>query len=242
MNLTMAIPTFTGFYESLHGAAIDDEVEQSLADDSGHFDEDDKLAVEAMNAFHYTDVMRFEYARAYVRHWNTHVEQATGYNLQAKFSYLQSPPEYNFGTDRIFVKVPDESVTHMITGMDKQVWSDLIKERLEPRPGFAPFYSNDARSSDWDLTQYSDWRPAKLELICEAWLQTRSVIGPHTHWIESEIVSAMESNGEVHNIVWNNAPEKFVELANKRDALKETGQEGAPGAETPGEVVDQTTP
>lgn len=222
-KLTMVIPTFTGFYESLHSLAIDDEVEQSLADDSGHFDEDDELAVEAMNAFHYTSEMLTEYARTYVKRWNAHVEEETGYDLKAEFAELWSPREYNFETDRIFVKVPEESVRHVIKWMDKQVWADLIKKRLEPRPGFAPFYSNDVRSSDWDLTQYKDWGPAKLELLCEAWLRSHDGFDTDESYTEAEnrITETLRSNGEVHNAVWNNAPEKFVELVNKRDEMKE---------------------
>lgn len=223
MNLTIAIPTFTGFYESLHSLAIDDEAQQAVADESGFFDEDDELAVGAFNAFHYTSEMLTEYAKAYVKRWTAHVEEETGYDLKAEFSELYSPREYNFETDRIFVKVPEESVRHMIKWMDKQVWADLIQKRLEPRPGFAPFYSNSVHSSDWDLTQFKDWGPAKLELLCEAWLKTEGDLEDQLQRADAEIVETMQSNGDVHSVVWNHAPEKFVELVNKRDALKEAG-------------------
>jgi hypothetical protein len=221
MKLTMAIPTFTGFYETLHGAAIDDEVEQSVAGDDGHFDEDDALAVEAMNAFHYTNEMLCAYTKSYVLRWVEYIQNETDFDTKAEFAELWSPREYNFETDRIFVKVPEETIRHMIKTMDQKVWAALIKERLSPRPGFAPFYSNDVRYSDWDLTQYKDWGPAKLELLCEAWMRSFDLIDKGMNWTEAEIISAMESNGEVHNAVWNNAPEKWVELVNQIDARRE---------------------
>jgi hypothetical protein len=221
MKLTMAIPTFTGFYETLHGAAIDDEVAQSVAGDSGHFDEDDALAVEAMNAFHYTNEMLCDYAKAYVLRWVEYIQNETDFDTKAEFAELWSPREYNFETDRIFVKVPEETIRHMTKTMDQKVWAALIKERLSPRPGFAPFYSNDVRSSDWDLTQYNDWGPAKLELLCEAWMRSFDLIDKGMNWTEAEIISAMESNGDIHNVVWNNAPEAFVELVNQIDARRE---------------------
>jgi len=213
MNLTMAIPTFTGFYESLHTAAIDDEVEQSIAGDSGHFDEDDALAVEAMNAFHYTNEMLCAYAKAYVLRWAEHIQNEAGYDLKAKFSYLQSPSEYNFSTDRIFVKVSEEAVNHMIGTLNPVTWAELVKERLSPRPGFSPFYSNNARSDDWDLSQFRHWGPEKLELLCEAWLRSHG-LEDFDQWI----IDRMQETGDVHTAVWNNAPEKFVELVNQIDA------------------------
>jgi hypothetical protein len=221
MKLTMTIPTFTGFYETLHSAAIDDEVEQSVAGDSGHFDEDDALAVEAMNAFHYTNEMLCAYTKSYVLRWVEYIQNETDFDTKAEFAELWSPREYNFETDRIFVKVPEETIRHMIKTMDHKVWADLIKERLSPRPGFAPFYSNDVRSHDWDLAQYKDWGPAKLELLCEAWMRSFDLIDKGMNWTEAEIITAMESNGEVHNAVWNNAPEKWVELVNQIDARRE---------------------
>lgn len=220
MNLTMAIPTFTGFYESLHSATIDGEVEQSIAGDSGFIEDDDELAVEAQSAFYYSNNLLQGYAKAYAFRWVEHIQNETDFDMQAEFSELWSPREYSFETDRIFVKVPEETIRHMIKTMDQKVWADLIKERLAPRDGFAPFYSNDVRSHDWDLTQYKDWGPAKLELLCEAWLCSQGIED-----FETSIVERMCSNGEVHNIIWNNAPEKFVELANQLYERREANRE-----------------
>ena len=220
MKLAMAIPTFTGFYESLHTYAIDSEVESSVSADNGGFiDESDELAVEAQNAFYYTNNMLQDYAKEYVGTWNWHIKRELGFDLKAEFAELWSPREYNFETDRIFVKVPEKTIQHMIETLDHKVWADLIKTRLAPRDGFAPFYSNDVRSDDWDLTQYKDWGPAKLELLCEAWLRGSGIDDFST--VEMAVIEAMAEGGDIHNVVWNNAPEEFVELVNKIDARRE---------------------
>jgi hypothetical protein len=210
MKLTMAIPDFTGFYESLHSAAIDGEVEQSIAGDSGFIEDDDELASAAQGAFYYSNNLLQDYAKAYVLRWVEHIQNETDFDMQAEFTELWSPREYNFETDRIFVKVPEETIRHMIKTMDQKVWADLIKERLAPRDGFAPFYSNDVRSHDWDLTQYKDWGPAKMELLCEAWLRGQGIED-----LEISIVERLSENGDLHNIIWNNAPEEFAKLANQ---------------------------
>jgi hypothetical protein len=220
MKLAMAIPTFTGFYESLHTHAIDSEVESSVSADNGGFiDENDELAVEAKNAFYYANSLLQDYAKEYVLAWEWHIKRELGFDLKAEFAELWSPREYNFETDRIFVKVPEETIQHMIETLDHNVWAELIKERLAARDGFAPFYSNDVRSDDWDLTQYKDWGPAKLELLCEAWLRGSGIDDFST--VEMAVIEAMAEAGDIHNAVWNNAPEKWVELVNQIDARRE---------------------
>lgn len=63
------------------------------------------------------------------------------------FHELESPAEYNFVTDRIFVALPTETVTKLLTLVDYQQWSDQVKAAFTSRSGFSSYYSNNL--CDW---------------------------------------------------------------------------------------------
>ena len=105
---------FAGFYESVHDKQLDDAQER----DAEHFassDNEEYPNAVGMEESDLNEIM-FEmadwqkahekYARDYVSAFAGYVQQETGLVLGLEFEKLDSPREYNFGTDRIFAHIP----------------------------------------------------------------------------------------------------------------------------------------
>lgn len=127
----LATIPFSGFYESVHLDALEREGENYPGAD-------------------WRKVF-LGYAKAY----------ATGYLHAAcivgEFESLESPREYNFSTDRIFVDIPADEVRRMLAAVDPETLAQVAKARHATRSGFISFYSplvgDWGPVDDWDCNQ-----------------------------------------------------------------------------------------
>ena len=181
---------FQGFYHSMHDAVLDCELEQ--IEDSGQ-----SLYDLFCDAADYQNT-RFEYAKAYAI--------AFGDEYLPKpcaLSNLDSPREYNFETDRIFVKI-DRSTLDMIyrlTAKDRLI--QKAKENHTSYDGFMSFYSPDI--SSWG--HYTTWDHNQLHTLLQAFLPQ--------DWEETVV-----ENFEASNWMWADAkadrPWKIFNYLEKR--------------------------
>ena len=126
---------FHGFYNSIHDAAFD----VALVESETYFDD-----VDWRKAFH-------GYAAEFAKQFLHEI------NIQGQFDRLESPREYNFTTDRIFVDIPADEVRRMLAMVDPETLSRVAAERHTSRPGFFSYYSPRVESwgpvDDWDCNQ-----------------------------------------------------------------------------------------
>lgn len=127
-QLTAVIP-FHGFYESVHSEALDE-----VADEG-----DDPI----INYAQY----REDYSKEYVVQYRDLMEENIELELHMSFESLESPKEYNFETDRIFVSLPETTLTKLLAKVDYGKWAENVKEMFTSRDGFSSYYSPSL--ADW---------------------------------------------------------------------------------------------
>ena len=79
------------------------------------------------------------------------------FGYAGRFESLESPREYNFSTDRIFVDIPADEVRRMLAAVDPETLAQVAKDRHTTRSGFISFYSpwvgDWGPVDDWDCNQ-----------------------------------------------------------------------------------------
>ena len=136
----LATIPFSGFYESVHMDALEREGEEFPGAD-------------------WRKVF-FSYAKAYATEY-LHAACIVG-----EFESLESPREYNFSTDRIFVDIPADEVRRMLATVDMETLAQVAKDRHTTRPGFISFYS--PQVGDWGSVE--TWDCNQLETLIIAFV------------------------------------------------------------------------
>lgn len=169
---------FAGFYQSIHEAKIDDAIERDNIED-----------------FSLTDEKMKVYCSDYATRLSGLIEQATSQDFDLEIEYVKSPPEYNFHTDEIFVAVSKFQLKQVFDWMIEnhhEALKDMVFDKLSPRPGFAPYLSNDL--SDWG--DVGHWNASQVALMLECLLIEEN----GDDW-ESTIADDMDGNGVVDDVI-----------------------------------------
>jgi hypothetical protein len=102
-----------------------------------------------------------------------YVETETGIKFCASSNVdLVSPREYNFSTDRVFVKIRYSAIRHMYktvmrTVDSRKIMSDMVAQRFTSRSGFISHYK--ATLTDWS-SDLREWDHNELGTLLEAFL------------------------------------------------------------------------
>jgi hypothetical protein len=187
----VAIP-FAGFYHSIHDGEADREFEYIADVYAEEVGED--IPQSLMDLFCDTaDYGNFhlEYARAYAE--NFIAEYLTG----GEFVTMESPREYNFTTDRLFIKISRDEIARLWVATDRNTFDRIVKERFTSRSGFCSFYSN--RWQDWG--RLSEWDHNQLGALLAAYLDQQLACG-WDQWKEYELMEHELGNGLVSNTLW----------------------------------------
>jgi hypothetical protein len=120
-----AIIPFAGFYNSCHSEALDHAAEQLIQDDNG--DVRDGLAAKFHMEWSYTSAMLETYCKLYVEAWSHHS------GVKCTFASIDSPREYNFETDRIFVDIDETEVQRLFDAVDKARLTRIAADRHTSR-------------------------------------------------------------------------------------------------------------
>lgn len=140
----------------------------------------------------------------------------------AKFVTVESPREYNFETDRVFIDVPESEVQRIYAETDRVILDRIAAELFTSRSGFISFYDSDV--NQWG--DVSDWDHNQLYALILSYIETRGDYNDaddmQDSWLES-----CSSNGDFDSWIWNNndTPE-FRRLVNIADYLKNRADRG----------------
>ena len=155
---------FPGFYESLLSQALDDVEEREVE----HIVETHGLDETTVAEAFWT---HSEYAKGFHLiardsvDWLNHVLEDTGIVLA--YESMESPREYNFSTDALYVTVNDIELLASLT--DPAKFEATIKEHFTSGPGFHSFYSNDIEA--WRAKPYAEWDHNELGTLLTAYLR-----------------------------------------------------------------------
>jgi hypothetical protein len=196
-----AVIPFAGFYESCHSRELDHAADSIVQDDNG---DPGPCADRFAREFHYTSDMLNAYARLYVKRWS----ELTG--IRCTFAKVDSPREYNFETDRIFVDIDVTHAAQLLAQTDDHVMSRIARERHTSRSGFISFYDADWRT--WGPV--AEWDPEPMRTLILAFIESQAIEMP----AEYEIVD--DCNGDVSNLVWDHMPDKAKRIARIADYLR----------------------
>ena len=165
IKLESTIP-FDGFYESFISDDIDHQIGQQIEWDTDIYNlnvNEEKILWDnylSVNRSYFYNQIAEDYTNFYIDDLNAKLNYAYpdhGFTLNAKFSFLTSPREYNFETDRIFIDIERDHAIHFIKYIIKHYKKELeekIKQRFTSRSGYWSYYKNTLDSWTQD---YSEW-------------------------------------------------------------------------------------
>ena len=166
MNKLKSTIPFDGFYESFISDDIDYQIGQQIECDCDIYDlneseeevlNDNYLSV---NRSYFYNQIAEDYTNFYIDNLNAKLNYAypdKGFTLKATYKCFESPREYNFSTDRIFIEIEENHAIDFIKYIIKNYKKELekkIKDRFTSRDGFISFYKN---SLDLWIDDYSEW-------------------------------------------------------------------------------------
>jgi hypothetical protein len=154
-QIEIKIP-FQGFYETIHMEKIEEIIEEEGIEIGGKEDN-----------VNYKKMMT-EYARSYVD------ELSKILNLNIEFTDLDSPKQYNYRTDEIYIIINKEDLKEIYKEMlieEKELLKELIKETFTQRPGFVPLYPNDIE--DWLKEDFEKWDEVQLSILLEGYINSK---------------------------------------------------------------------
>ena len=166
MNKLESTIPFDGFYNSFIDDDIDHQIGQQIEWDCDIYDlnvNEEKILWDSylsVNRSYFYNQIAEDYTNFYIDDLNAKLNYAYpnhGFTLNAKFSFLTSPKEYNFETDRIFIDIEKNHAIDFIKYIIKHYKKELeekIKQRFTSRSGYWSHYKNTLDSWTQD---YSEW-------------------------------------------------------------------------------------
>ena len=148
MNKLESTIPFDGFYESFISADIEHEIEIDTEYYSELYDlneSEEELLCNSflnINSYKFYNQIAKDYTNFYIDALN---ERLKGFKLKATYKCFNSPSEYNFETDRIFIEIEENHAVDFIKHIVKNYKKELkkkIQDMFTSRSGFISFYKN----------------------------------------------------------------------------------------------------
>lgn len=223
--MEMRIP-FMGFYNSRLDWEFDRAFEQMFQDSNG-CNINSELHNRAWN------VVDFSFAyRDAARDW----AERLIFELKldgAKFVTVESPREYNFETDRIFINVPASQIARIYAETDPDILERIANELFTSRSGFISHY--DPCVSDWG--DVSDWDHNQLYALILAHIETVGAFKDADD-MQDEWLEGSSGNGDFYTWIWdNNDSPEFLRLVTVSGYLRDRADRGV-GYEKAAESFD----
>lgn len=173
---TACLP-FSGFYDSLWSSVSDREIENMAEWEA--FEKQNEVGTPSELRLAESDFTQalngcFDYAKfkrdmsaAYVDVFKDYLENEFGVVADIEFEALDSPREYNFTTDRIFVKLDRVSLARIYKAARKLGnFDETIKKRHTSYDGFASYCTNDVDC--WKIKKPSEFDHNEIETLFQA--------------------------------------------------------------------------
>ena len=160
MNKLESTIPFDGFYESFISADIEYQIGQQIEWDCDIYDlnesEEEILYNNylSVNTSYFYNQIAEDYTNFYIDELN---ERLKGFSLNANYKCFESPREYNFKTDRIFIEIEENHAVDFIKYLVKNYKKELekkIQDMFTSRSGFISFYKN---SIDLWTKDFKEW-------------------------------------------------------------------------------------
>ena len=160
MNKLESTIPFDGFYESFISADIEYQMVQQIEWDCDIYDlnesEEEILYNNylSVNTSYFYNQIAEDYTNLYIDALN---ERLKGFSLKANYKCFESPREYNFKTDRIFIEIEENHAVDFIKYLVKNYKKELekkIQDMFTSRSGFISFYKN---SIDLWTKDFKEW-------------------------------------------------------------------------------------
>ena len=160
MNKLESTIPFDGFYESFISGDIDHQIGQQIESDCDIYDlnesEEEILYNNylSVNTSYFYNQIAEDYTNLYIDALN---ERLKGFSLKANYKCFESPREYNFKTDRIFIEIEENHAVDFIKYLVKNYKKELekkIQDMFTSRSGFISFYKN---SIDLWTKDFKEW-------------------------------------------------------------------------------------
>ena len=160
MNKLESTIPFDGFYESFISADIEYQMGQQIEWDCDIYDlnesEEEILYNNylSVNTSYFYNQIAEDYTNLYIDALN---ERLKGFSLKANYKCFESPREYNFKTDRIFIEIEENHAVDIIKYLVKNYKKELekkIQDMFTSRSGFISFYKN---SIDLWTKDFKEW-------------------------------------------------------------------------------------
>ena len=160
MNKLESTIPFDGFYESFISADIEYQMGQQIEWDCDIYDlnesEEEILYNNylSVNTSYFYNQIAEDYTNLYIDALN---ERLKGFSLNATYKCFESPREYNFKTDRIFIEIEENHAVDFIKYLVKNYKKELekkIQDMFTSRSGFISFYKN---SIDLWTKDFKEW-------------------------------------------------------------------------------------
>ena len=160
MNKLESTIPFDGFYESFISADIEYQMGQQIEWDCDIYDlnesEEEILYNNylSVNTSYFYNQIAEDYTNLYIDALN---ERLKGFSLKANYKCFESPREYNFKTDRIFIEIEENHAVDFIKYLVKNYKKELekkIQDMFTSRSGFISFYKN---SIDLWTKDFKEW-------------------------------------------------------------------------------------
>lgn len=205
---------FCGFYESAASQMLDDELEQAFdySDGGGY----SHIPDEVHWMLDFSDAQQ-QLVKAYLEAWQDAFKEATGINLSGVYDGMDSPREYNFSTDRIFIKVSSEVVQALWAESVKDNHVTLakqIKASFTSYDGFWSHYSNDLAT--WLEKPVLEYDHNELMTLLVSVLSIHSPGCEQDSWGDFGLYTLLEHwqcNGGASDAVWSAMPDKVQQFA-----------------------------
>ena len=166
MNKLESTIPFCGFYESFISDDIDYQIGQQIEWDSDIYDLNESEqqilwdSYLSVNRSYFYNQIAEDYTNFYIDNLNAKLNYAypdKGFTLKATYKCFESPKEYNFSTDRIFIEIEENHAVDFIKFIVKNYQKELekkIEDRFRSRSGFISFYKN---SIDLWTKDFKEW-------------------------------------------------------------------------------------
>ena len=181
---------FEGFYESKYGGECDNVIE-SMAENEEWEDVDaDVLKNELFDCCDFSAAHR-EIARHYVDAFFNWFNEQFGIAVDTEYKFMNSPREYNFETDKIFVNIPENALLELRENVDADALNKTAIDLFKSRSGFISFYPH--MISEWPA-DVREWDHNQIFCLLSAYCSTVDDYGWTIYYAMDEKVYGAVSN------------------------------------------------
>lgn len=190
-QLFLCVLPFSGFYNSSHDEAIDNQEEQMFSFDDG----------EVHDSLYQHYWKHMDHGNLYEKYAGSYVEAISDLTkLELEFDKLSSPREYNFTTDRIFASISRKSLAEVMRAVRGERLKKMAKRMFTSRSGFISYYSPDV--SEWGRVE--DWDHNQILCALEAYFEHLN--HGSSMLLEDQALDRICEGGALDELIYSSAP------------------------------------